>query len=104
MDFLRTPRFPDASEVRVSIFLDEVYVQCFQRGYIVVIARVIVPGCRVSEAMRMEKGHCRGQIVVIVKDVVEVCVRFTAFIHIGVEGLTRVVHGIYGMLPPTEIE
>lgn len=88
-----------ASEIGVSIALDEGSVESGKTLDIGVAHSVGVPGARVARLVRMYEGDYFGEMGVVLGDVGEVGGGFTAFVRRGMEWEGLVVDGVYCFSP-----
>lgn len=88
-----------AAEVGVAGSSHEVGLQHAHGADVAVVSELGVPGAREAGAVAVEEDQERGQVVVVVDDVLQVDVAFPAFVPGHGEESARVVYGVYGVLP-----
>lgn len=80
---------PVAAEIHVAIFLDKVELESAHGGDVVVEWRIHVPSLEESRTMRVEECDGRGEHIVMVDHIGQVCHGFVALVHGGGELETR---------------
>lgn len=103
MNLVRASWYPYAAKIGVTISLDEVDIERFQRIDIVVVTGIVVPCGGISITMRMNKCYDRWQTFVVTKYVREVRVCFTTFVRIGMQKVAGVIDCVYRMLPSAKM-
>lgn len=103
MNFVRASWYPYAAKVGVTISLDEVDIERFQRTDVVIVTGIVVPCGGISIAMGMNECYGRWQTFVVAKYVREVRVCFTTFVLIGMQKVAGVIDCVYRMLPSAKM-